>query len=111
MSPRTLPSQVRSFVYLRNRVAHCARLWNHSVLDVPGLLPNVSRRAKREHRQFSDHSVYKILIALDLIATRSGLADTWLSSHVDPLLESNPLLCAGITSPTRYGNVPRHLLV
>lgn len=111
VSPRTLPSQVRSFVYLRNRVAHCARLWNHSVLDVPGLLPNVSRRAKREHRQFSDHSVYKILIALDLIATRSGRADTWLSSHVDPLLESNPLLCAGITSPTRYGNVPRHLLV
>lgn len=111
VSPKTLPSQVRSFVYLRNRVAHCARLWNHSVLDVPGLLPNVSRRAKREHHPFSDHSVYKILVALDLIATRSGLCHEWLSTHVDPLLERNPLLCAGITSPARYGYVPQHLLV
>nr|WP_250649118.1 MULTISPECIES: Abi family protein [unclassified Actinomyces] len=111
VSPKTLPSQVRSFVYLRNRVAHCAKLWNHSVLDVPGLLPNITRQAKRHHRQFHDHSVYKILVALDDIATKNDIADTWLTRHVDPLLEGNPLLDKGITTPARYGQMPPDLLV
>ena len=74
VSPATLPSQVRAFVYLRNRIAHCAKLWNHSVLDRPGLLSNISRRAKRDHRQFSDHSIYKIFVALDQVAKKTGLA-------------------------------------
>lgn len=103
VSPKTLPSQVRSFVYLRNRIAHCAKIWNHSVLDVPGLLPNVARRAKKNHRSFTDHSVYKILVALDYVAKSSGLVSDWLSTRVDPILEASPLLEGGITRPRKYG--------
>lgn len=110
VSPKTLPSQIRSFVYLRNRIAHCAKLWNHSVLDVPGLLPNISRRAKRAHGQFSDHSIYKILVALDDVASKTGITPDWLTRRVDPILKSNPLLAAGITSPQRYGGMPIELL-
>ena len=42
-----LVSQVRSMVYLRNRLAHHARIWNHSVLDAPSVPMNVKRRAKK----------------------------------------------------------------
>lgn len=111
ISPATLPGQIRSFVYLRNRIAHCAKLWNHAVLDKPGLLPNIARRAKRDHRQFNDHSIYKIFVALDQIATKSGIHTDWLAYRVDPILEANPLLAAGIASPVRYGEMPRHLLI
>lgn len=45
-SRKLLPGQVKSFVYVRNRIVHCVRLWNHRVLDVPGLQPNTSRRTK-----------------------------------------------------------------
>ena len=86
VSPTTLPSQVRSFVYLRNRNAHCAKLWNHSVLDRPGVLSNIARRAKRDHRQFSDHSIYKIFVALDQVATKTGLQQDWLANRVEPIL-------------------------
>ena len=47
-SRRLLPGQVKSFVYLRNRIAHCAQLWNHRVLDVPGLQPKTTRRIKQD---------------------------------------------------------------
>lgn len=110
VSPATLPGQVRSFVYLRNRIAHCAKLWNHAVLDKPGLLSNIARRAKREHRQFSDHSVYKILVALDDIATKTGIQNDWLTRRVDPVLADNDLLAAGIAEPVRYGDMPLELL-
>lgn len=94
-----LPGQIRSFVYLRNRIAHCARLWNHSVLDVPGLPPNIRRRAQRNHRNFDDHSVYKIFVALDEVAKRANITSDWLSERIDPLLDKNPLLTAGIATP------------
>nr|WP_225751912.1 Abi family protein [Pseudoclavibacter sp. Marseille-Q3772] len=110
VSPATLPSQVRSFVYLRNRNAHCAKLWNHAVLDRPGLLPNVARRAKRDHRKFNDHSIYKIFVALDQIATRAGLQQDWLANRVEPILSANSLLAAGIATPARYGEMPPDLL-
>lgn len=110
VSPATLPSQVRSFVYLRNRNAHCAKLWNHAVLDRPGLLPNIARRAKRLHRQFSDHSIYKVFVALDQVAIRTGLQRGWLANHVEPILASNALLAAGIATPARYGKMPLQLL-
>lgn len=111
VSPRTLPSQVRSFVYLRNRNAHCAKLWNHSVIDRPGLLSNISRRAKQNHRQFTDHSIYKIFVSLDDVAGKTGLTRDWLTERVDPILDANPLLAAGITSPARYGEMPTDLLI
>lgn len=110
VSPATLPSQVRSYVYLRNRIAHCAKLWNHSVLDVPGLLSNISRRAKRNHRQFTDHSIYKIFVALDDVATKTGVAPGWLTKRVDPILDANPILAAGIATPAKYGEMPPELL-
>lgn len=59
ISHTVLASQVRSFVYLRNRIAHHARLWNHSVLDAPKIMPNISRRAKKAYRSFDDRSIYK----------------------------------------------------
>lgn len=110
VSPTTLPSQVRSFVYLRNRNAHCAKLWNHAVLDRPGLLPNIARRVKRDHRQFSDHSIYKIFVALDQVATKTGLQKDWLANRVEPILTRNNLLAAGIATPARYGKMPHQLL-
>lgn len=102
-SRKTLPSQVRSFVYLRNRCAHNSKLWNHSVLDVPGLLSNIERRAKKTYGKFSDHSVFKILVAIDDLATKSGIEKDWLANQINPLLEANQLLSAGIKNPARYG--------
>ncbi|QWW19514.1 Abi family protein [Schaalia sp. 19OD2882] len=110
VSPRTLPSQVRSFVYLRNRNAHCAKLWNHSVLDHPGIPRNIARRAKQDHRQFNDHSIYKIFVALDLVATKTGLQKDWLANRVEPILAENALLAAGIATPARYDEMPLQLL-
>lgn len=105
-----LPGQLRSFVYLRNRVAHCAKLWNHSVLNVPGLPSNIIRRAQRRHRKFDDHSVYKIFVAMDEVARRSGIAKDWLSERIDPILDGNPLLAAGIATPEKYGDMSPELL-
>lgn len=109
VSRRDLPSQVRSFVYLRNRIAHCARLWNHVVLDKPALQPAQVRRAKRVH-QFDDLSVYKVLLALDTMAARTGLASSWLMSTIDPLLRASPLLESGIARPRRFGEMDISLL-
>lgn len=105
-SRKLLPGQVKSFVYLRNRVAHCSRLWNHQVLDVPGLQPSTTRRTKQCYRNFSDHSVYKILVALDDVATRADISDNWLRDTVEPILNNNPLLAQGIAQPARYGEIP-----
>lgn len=102
-SRRTLPSQVRSFVYLRNRCAHGSKLWNHSVLDVPGLMPRIERKTKKAYGDFSDHSVYKILVAIDDLAFKSGIEKDWLKRQINPLLEVNPLLSAGLKCPARYG--------
>ncbi|KQB86255.1 Abi family protein [Corynebacterium lowii] len=109
-SRRLLPSQVRSFVYLRNRIAHCAQLWGHSVLDVPGLQPKTTRRAKQRYRDFSDHSIYKILIALDDIAKRSQLHKDWLLRKIEPILNKHPILSYGISHPTKYGEIHKHLI-
>lgn len=104
-SPARLPSQVRSFVYLRNRIAHCSRLWNHSVLDVPGLLAKTERRIKRD-RKFTNHSVYKVFAAMSDVATRAGLwreTAEWLETKINPILDANTLLAAGICEPRKYG--------
>ncbi|VEH06055.1 Abortive infection bacteriophage resistance protein [Corynebacterium kutscheri] len=106
-SRKLLPGQVRSFVYLRNRIAHCAQLWNHLVLDVPGLQPNTSRRIQKHYRRFTDHSIYKILVALDDVATRSGICSNWLQNEVEPILNEHPLLACGIAEPAKFGHMPR----
>ncbi|MCG2674784.1 Abi family protein [Corynebacterium sp. MC-15] len=101
-SRKLLPGQVKSFVYLRNRIAHCAQLWNHRVLDVPGLQPKTTRRIKRVYRKFSDHSIYKVLVALDDVATRSEISTSWLADTIEPILNKHPLPAKGITEPGRY---------
>ncbi|MGJ9441224.1 hypothetical protein [Actinotignum sp. GS-2025c] len=73
------------------------------MLDVPGLLPNIERRAKKAYGKFSDHSVYKILVALDDLAAKSGIEKDWLTKQINPILEGNQLLNAGIKNPARYG--------
>ncbi|MCT1367190.1 Abi family protein [uncultured Kocuria sp.] len=108
-SRKLLPSQVRSFVYLRNRIAHCAQLWNHFVLDVPGLQPKKTRYVQQRHRSFTDHSIYKILVALDDIASRSGLRSEWLKQVVEPILNDHPLLARGIATPCKFGEMPKDL--
>lgn len=51
MSKAILPGQIRSLVYLRNRIAHHARIWNHSVLDAPGL-PGGRKARRRIERNY-----------------------------------------------------------
>ena len=110
-SRRLLPGQVKSFVYLRNRIAHCVQLWNHRVLDVPGLQPKTTRRIKQNYRKFSDHSIYKILVALDDVATRSGISTDWLSETIEPILHKHRLLAKGIAEPARYGELSPDTLI
>lgn len=110
-SRKLLPGQVKSFVYLRNRIAHCAQLWNHRVLDVPGLQPKTTRRIKQNYRKFSDHSIYKILVALDDVAIRSGISTGWLPETIEPILDKHPLLAKGIAEPARYGELSPETLV
>lgn len=110
-SRKLLPGQIRSFVYLRNRVAHGAQLWNHPVRDVPGLQPKTTRHVKQHYRDFSNHSIYKILVAMDDIATRSGVRTQWLEHGVEPVLARHPLLAYGIALPAKYGEMPADVLL
>lgn len=110
ISQKDITGQVRSFVYLRNRISHCSRIWNHPVLDRPGLQPAQVRRAKKV-RDFSDLSIYKILLAMDAMASKAGIRDRWLAEEIEPLLASSKLLEAGIAKPQRYGEMAPALLL
>ena len=98
-SRAVLPSQVRSFVYLRNRCSHYGRLWNTAVTDEPAMQKNTKRRIQRTYRSFDKHSAYQILAALHDLATRAGLCEDWLGTVIEPLLRANPLLAYGIATP------------
>lgn len=91
-------SQVKSFVYLRNRCAHHSRLWNHSVIDAPSVPNNIKNRAKRSHGQFGNRSIYVVLVALDSFLQRAGLRQGLLS-EVELLLSRNEGFLRGIRSP------------
>lgn len=110
VSRRDLPSQIKSFVYLRNRIAHCSKLWNHAVLDKPALQKAQTRRAQRV-TEFDDLSIYKIMLAMDAMAKKTHIASDWLEQSITPLLEQSPLLEAGITTPKKYGEMPTEILV
>lgn len=107
---RVLPSQVRSFVYLRNRTAHYGRLWNISVRDSPAL-QKTKRRIRRDYRPFAEQSVYEILVALHDLGKRAGICEDLLGLYIEPLLKNQPLLAYGISTPKRYGEVPREVLL
>lgn len=110
-SRAVLPSQVRSFVYLRNRCSHYGRLWNTAVTDEPAMQKNTKRRIQRTYRSFDKHSAYQILAALHDLATRAGLCEDWLGTVIEPLLRANPLLAYGIATPKKYGEMPREVLI
>ena len=100
-----LVSQVRSMVYLRNRLAHHARIWNHSVLDAPSVPMNVKRRAKKSYGALEPRSVFAIFVAMDRLLTTSGLTSSWLSLEIFPLLTANPLAARGLMAPRKYGDM------
>ena len=110
-SRAVLPSQVRSFVYLRNRCSHYGSLWNTAVTDEPAIQKNTRRRIQRTYRTFDKHSAYQILAALHHLASRSGLCEDWFGTVIEPLLQANPLLAYGIATPKKYGEMPRELLI
>lgn len=91
-------SQVKSFVYLRNRCAHHSRLWNHSVIDAPHVPNNVRNRAKKSHGQFGNRSIYVILVALDTFLGRAGVRQDLLLD-VESLLARNEEFLSGIRNP------------
>lgn len=111
ISPRTFPSQVRSFVYLRNRCSHFNRLWNIVVADAPALNRNIANRIKKNYRKFDERSIYKIMGVLHHFAKNAGLCDDWLGTTIEPLLQANPLLAHGIATPKRYGQMPIDILL
>ena len=81
--------RVRSLVYLRNRCAHHARLWNHSVIDAGPTPNNVRVKAKRQAGQFEPRSILDVIASLDDILVRANAADPILPDLV-----------------TRYGQAP-----
>lgn len=90
--------RVRSLVYLRNRCAHHARLWHHSVLDAGPTPNNVRNKAKRLAGQFESRSVLDIVASLDDLATRSGVADRVLPQLVEQYL-ADSVFWEGLTRP------------
>ena len=73
--------------------------------------PKRVRQIKKSYRQFSDSSIYKILVALDEVADRSGIRSGWLKNTVEPILNVNDILAFGIATPAKYGEMPRSVLV
>ena len=111
VSKAILPGQIKSLVYLRNRIAHHARIWNHSVLDAPAL--SGSRKGKRrikkriecKYGKFDPRSVYCVLVALDGLLERASIDGDWLQSEIAPRLAENRFLDRGIRSPRKYGEM------
>ncbi|WP_175954298.1 Abi family protein [Schaalia sp. Marseille-Q2122] len=97
-----LKSQVRALVYLRNRGAHLARLWNHTCTRSPELAGEDLHAASR-YRVFVAHSVYEHLLVISVLLRQLGCCEDWLGSTVEPLLEAHPALALGITHPYKYG--------
>lgn len=91
-------SQVRSFVHLRNRIAHGDFLWGHRVSERPQLTHNQARKRQRELK-YHDSSVYKVLGAIDHFTTNANLRKQWLDNTIGPTLEEHPLLEQGILWP------------
>lgn len=111
ISKAILPGQIRSFVYLRNRIAHNARIWNHSALDAPALSGNrkgkkrIKKRIERKYGKFDPRSVYCVLVALDGLLEHASIDGDWLQSEITPRLAENRFLDRGIRSPRKYGEM------
>ena len=111
VSKAILPGQIKSLVYLRNRIAHHARIWNHSVIDAPALSGSGKRRRRIKKRidckygKFDPRSVYCVLVALDGLLERASIDGDWLQSEIAPRLAENRFLDRGIRSPRKYGEM------
>ena len=94
-------------MYLRNRIAHHARIWNHSVLDAPALPGGrkARKRVEREYGKFDPRSVYCILVVLDVLLKRASLEGDWFCSEIAPRLADNRFLDRGIRYPRKYGEM------
>ncbi len=101
-----LPSNVRSFVHLRNRISHGARLWNHVPSHIPSMHPKTADRAKHTYGNFDDNSVFKVVVALDTLAAKCNIAHEWLATRIHPILKKSPIFAAGIFHPRKYGKMP-----
>lgn len=73
-------TRVRALVYLRNRCAHHARLWHHSVINSGPTPNNVRNKAKRLAGQFEARSVIDVIASLDDITGRAGISAPVLPS-------------------------------
>lgn len=93
-------SQIRSFVYLRNRSAHHSRLWNHSVIDAPPLANNVRNRAKRSYGQFDTRSIFQVIVVLANFLDKAGLDNKFIQ-EAEELLARNSDFNQGIKNPTK----------
>ena len=97
-----IASQTRALVYLRNRCAHAARIWNHSVLAAPPLTPKTVSRIKRQYRTFENRSVYQTLALIHILLAGNGQEKDWLGARVEPILRDNEMLARGITRPRKF---------
>lgn len=97
-----IASQTRALVYLRNRCAHAARIWNHSVLAAPSLTPKTASRIKRQYRTFENRSVYQTLALIHILLAGNGQEKDWLGARVEPILRDNEILARGITRPRKF---------
>ncbi|WP_442862563.1 Abi family protein [Actinomyces sp. 432] len=100
-----LANQIRSLAYLRNRIAHHARIWNHSVLDAPPLPMNIKRRAKQKYGNFEPRSIFTIFVIMDKLLTESEISNTWLHEDIWPRLKNSPLTTRGLLTPRKYGQM------
>lgn len=106
LSQAYLPGQLKLLVHLRNRLAHCGRLWNHVTLDKAGMLPKTVNRYKNAYGDFADNSVFRIICLIDLISKKAELEQAWLEQQIMPILNTNLILKQGIMNPQRYGEFP-----
>lgn len=94
-------SRVKALVYVRNRCAHHARLWRHSVIDAGATPNNVKHRAKKQVGQFDPRSVMDVLVSLDDMLTKTGLGDP-VVPHLLAIHGRDSLFLAGLTQPQAH---------
>ncbi len=102
VSQKHFAGQIKSFVYLRNRIAHNSRIWNNFVPSPPGIPTKIKRRVTRRRGRFGNQSVYQVLVAMDKIMQNSGLEPKWLTASIDSILAKNVILARGIIDPKKY---------
>lgn len=102
-----LTSYLWSLVELRNLIAHGGQLWHYQFQNTPELSTRLLRRAYNAGQEFSDNSVYAVLLILDEVAQKAAIVQDVLKEVIDPYLETQPLLRVGLVTPHAPGAVTR----